>query len=235
MPPLIALILLGSVLGAAAYALARLLPPWLLAQWEAQYRLIVNENSLHQRLAFDVRHRRQPKWHALICLLATLALAVLCHWKFNVDLTKAVAALVFCTVLVVLALIDAESQLLPDVLVMPLLWAGLWLNGSGMFVPAPQAISGAILGYVLPWGAASLYRLRMCREGLGRGDFKLTAALGAWLGMEALFYVLLPATAMCFLVGILGLWLGRFSAGQPHPFGPYLAVAGIGTLFFFAQ
>lgn len=233
--PLVALVLLGSVLGMMACALVRFLPSWLFAQSEAQCKTLAHDKALYETLACNVKHRRPSKWYALACLPATLTLTALCYWKFGADMTKAVAALVFCTVLVVLTLIDVESQLLPDVLVIPLLWAGLWLNGSGMFVPAPNAISGAILGYALPWIAAWLYQLRMGREGLGIGDFKLTAALGAWLGMESLFYILLPATAMCFMVGLLGLWLGQFAPGQPQPFGPYLATAGVGYLFLFAQ
>ena len=129
--------------------------------------------------------------------------------------------------LVALARIDYETTLLPDVLTQPLVWAGLLVNLFGTFTTLPMAVIGAVAGYVFLWLIFHLFRLLTGREGMGYGDFKLLAALGAWFGAESLPMLLLAASLVGVAIGGALTLSGRASRGQPLPFGPYLALAGI--------
>jgi len=123
--------------------------------------------------------------------------------------------------------IDFETTLLPDVLTQPLVWAGLLVNLFGTFTTLPLAVIGAVAGYVFLWVIFHLFRLLTGREGMGYGDFKLLAALGAWFGAESLPMLLLAASLVGVLIGGALTLSGRAGRGQPLPFGPYLALAGI--------
>src|SRR5690606_6272946 len=125
-----------------------------------------------------------------------------------------------------------KTQLLPDALTLPLLWLGLLFNLDGGFVTLESAVLGAALGYLSLWLIYHTFRLVTGREGLGYGDFKLLAALGAWLGWQALPMLLLVASAAGALFGLLLLISGRLHRGQPMPFGPFLAGAGLVSLYF---
>ncbi len=143
-----------------------------------------------------------------------------------------VAAAGLCLTLLTLALIDFDTQLLPDDITLPLLWAGLLVNLLGGFVPLPDAVVGAMLGYLVLWVLYWAFRLLTGKEGMGYGDFKLLAALGAWFGWQALPAIILLASLVGAVVGIAMMVFKRLGRDQPIPFGPYLAGAGILSLFF---
>ncbi|MGI4982377.1 MAG: prepilin peptidase [Janthinobacterium lividum] len=161
----------------------------------------------------------------------TLALALAVLWHFGAGWTG-VAAFGLCATLVALAFIDARTHLLPDVLTLPLLWAGLLLNVGDLFVPLADAVIGAAAGYLFLWLIYWGFRLLRGKEGMGYGDFKLLAALGAWLGWQALPQIILLSALTGSLFGLAALFGGRLRPDQPLPFGPYLALAGGIALFF---
>lgn len=139
----------------------------------------------------------------------------------------AACGLVF--VLAVLALADLNLRLLPDDLTLPLIWAGLLVNLCGVLAPLPEAVEGAVVGYLVLWGLYWGWRLATGQEGLGYGDFKLLAALGAWLGVFALPVVL--AVGCSLQAGaIVALRLRGRDASEPLPFGPALALGGVAAL-----
>jgi leader peptidase (prepilin peptidase)/N-methyltransferase len=125
---------------------------------------------------------------------------------------------------IALTLIDFDTQLLPDAITLPLLWAGLLVNMTGLFVPLPAAVAGAMLGYLMLWLVYWLFRLLTGKEGMGYGAFQLLAALGAWLGLGMLPVIVLLSAVTGSVVGIAYLLVRKKSA--PFAFGPYLAMAG---------
>ncbi len=158
----------------------------------------------------------------------------LCAWRYGYSVAL-VFALVFCALLVTLAFIDAQTTLLPDVITLPLLWLGLLVNSGVGWAPLSHAVWGAALGYGGLWLVYHAFRLATGREGMGYGDFKLLAALGAWLGVHMLPLVLLGASLAGVVVGLFLRFTGRAHAGQALPFGPYLSAAGIIALIWFVE
>lgn len=136
------------------------------------------------------------------------------------------AALLLTWVLVALTFIDLDKMLLPDQLTLPLLWGGLLFNLAGGFVPLADAVIGAMTGYLVLWSLYWAFKLLTGKEGMGHGDFKLLAALGAWLGWQALPIVLLLSSLVGAIIGIGLILLRNHHQGKPIPFGPYLAIAG---------
>ncbi|ELM3751110.1 A24 family peptidase [Aeromonas dhakensis] len=136
------------------------------------------------------------------------------------------AALLLTWVLVALTFIDLDKMLLPDQLTLPLLWGGLLFNLAGGFVPLADAVIGAMAGYLVLWSLYWAFKLLTGKEGMGYGDFKLLAALGAWLGWQALPIVLLLSSLVGAIIGISLILLRNHHQGKPIPFGPYLAIAG---------
>ncbi|WP_265435654.1 prepilin peptidase [Aeromonas media] len=136
------------------------------------------------------------------------------------------AALLLTWVLVALTFIDLDKMLLPDQLTLPLLWGGLLFNLAGGFVPLADAVIGAMAGYLVLWSLYWAFKLLTGKEGMGHGDFKLLAALGAWLGWQALPIVLLLSSLVGAIIGIGLILLRNHHQGKPIPFGPYLAIAG---------
>ncbi|WP_421214244.1 prepilin peptidase [Aeromonas dhakensis] len=136
------------------------------------------------------------------------------------------AALLLTWVLVALTFIDLDKMLLPDQLTLPLLWGGLLFNLAGGFVPLADAVIGAMVGYLVLWSLYWAFKLLTGKEGMGYGDFKLLAALGAWLGWQALPIVLLLSSLVGAIIGISLILLRNHHQGKPIPFGPYLAIAG---------
>jgi leader peptidase (prepilin peptidase)/N-methyltransferase len=156
-------------------------------------------------------------------LSATLAAVTAWHFGFT---AAGVAAIVLTWLLIALAFIDIDHQLLPDVMVLPFLWAGLLLNLSNVFTTLPHAVIGAVAGYLSLWLVFHLFKLITGKEGMGYGDFKLFALFGAWLGWQNLPLIILLSSFMGALIGIsLIVFQGRDRA-MPLPFGPYLAAAG---------
>ena len=163
--------------------------------------------------------------------LATALLFLACAWTFGPTL-QTVSAMLFCALLVALTGIDLDTQLLPDQLTLPLLWIGLLLNIFGLFARLPDAVIGAAAGYLTLWSVYWLFKLITGREGMGYGDFKLLGALGAWFGWQALPMLLLVSSVVGAVVGIAILVVQKKGRNTAIAFGPYLAIAGLITLFF---
>ncbi|ANN79609.1 prepilin peptidase [Bordetella flabilis] len=162
----------------------------------------------------------------VLVALLTAVLFALCAWRFGPGYA-ALCAMVLVAALVALAWIDAQTGLLPDVVTLPLMWAGLLVNTMQVFATPVDAILGAAAGYLFLWAIYQGFRLATGREGMGYGDFKLLAALGAWLGLPALPAVLIAASMAGVIVGMALILMRRIKRNQPQPFGPYLALAGI--------
>ncbi|KXU90515.1 peptidase A24 [Paraburkholderia monticola] len=143
----------------------------------------------------------------------------------------ALAAFGLCATLLAMSAIDIDTHLLPDSLTLPLLWAGLIVNFNGMFTNLHDAVLGAIFGYLVLWAVHWVFKLVRGIEGMGYGDFKLLAALGAWLGWPALPQIVLIAAVAGAVVGLAATWFGRMRFEEPLPFGPFLAAGGALTLF----
>jgi leader peptidase (prepilin peptidase)/N-methyltransferase len=139
---------------------------------------------------------------------------------------QTMAALAFTWVMIPLCVIDYDTQLLPDCLTLPLLWAGLGLSLAGIFVDSQTSIIGAISGYLCLWAVYHIFKLATGREGMGYGDFKLLAAIGAWVGWQALPVVILFSSVVGATTGIFLILVKGRQRGQPIPFGPFLASAG---------
>ena len=152
-------------------------------------------------------------------------------WQFGGGITG-LAVLVFAWLLIAMTFIDADTQLLPDDLTLPLLWLGLLVNLNGTFVPLQDAVIGAALGYLCLWSIFWAFKLATGKEGMGYGDFKLLAALGAWLGWKMLPVIVLLSSVVGAIVGISLIILAKRGRDIPMPFGPYLAVAGLLALLY---
>jgi leader peptidase (prepilin peptidase)/N-methyltransferase len=163
--------------------------------------------------------------YPLVELLAA-ALSALLIWHFGSGV-RGLSALLLMYFLLAMAWIDAETGLLPDSLTLPLLWAGLLVNLNGLIVPLRDAVLGAAVGYLTLWLIFQLYRLASGRDGMGYGDFKLLAALGAWLGWSMLPLILLLASLTGLLVGGAMQLSGKRELGAMLPFGPFLAAGGL--------
>jgi leader peptidase (prepilin peptidase)/N-methyltransferase len=167
--------------------------------------------------------------YPLVELLTGLAFAAVV-WKLGVD-WPALAALVFTGLLIAMSGIDARTTLLPDSLTLPLLWIGLLIstlgaNGQGMFAPMDQAIYGAAVGYLALWTVYWGFKLLTGKEGMGYGDFKLLAALGAWCGVSGILPIVLMSAVVGAVFGSVWLAIKGRDHATPIPYGPYLAAAG---------
>jgi leader peptidase (prepilin peptidase)/N-methyltransferase len=169
---------------------------------------------------------RYPIVEALTGVLAACAIA-----RYGATAAGA-GALLLTFFLVALAFIDLDTQLLPDDLTLPLLWLGLAFNLAGTFAPIADAVVGAMAGYGLLWAVYWAFKLATGKEGMGYGDFKLLAALGAWFGWQALPAIILLASVVGAAVGIAMIVFARHRREVPIPFGPYLAGAGLLALYF---
>jgi leader peptidase (prepilin peptidase) / N-methyltransferase len=169
---------------------------------------------------------RYPAVEALTGLLCGYA-----AWHFGFGLPLA-GALILIWALIALAFIDLDTQLLPDNITQPLLWGGLLLNTMAVLTPLQSAVLGAAGGYLTLWAVYWLFKLATGKEGMGFGDFKLLAALGAWLGWKLLPFIILLSAAVGAVVGVLLIVLANRGRHIPIPFGPYLAIAGVAGLFW---
>ncbi|MDQ7989496.1 MAG: A24 family peptidase [Candidatus Dactylopiibacterium sp.] len=163
---------------------------------------------------------------------AALSFAVAWHFGFG---WQSAAGLFFVWAMVALTFIDLDTFLLPDDITLPLLWLGLAFNLAGIFVPIGTAVIGAMAGYLSLWSVFWLFKLATGKEGMGYGDFKLLAAIGAFLGWKALPAVILLSSVVGAVVGIGLMVFARHGRETPIPFGPYLAIAGVLALFFGAS
>jgi leader peptidase (prepilin peptidase)/N-methyltransferase len=164
-------------------------------------------------------------WRYPFVELLTGCLSAFVAWRFGFNVT-ALAGLALTWSLIALTFIDLDRQLLPDDITLPLLWAGLVLNVFSVFVPLPSAVIGAASGYVSLWLIYQIFKLVTGKEGMGYGDFKLFAALGAWLGWQNLPLIILLASLVGAVMGIGFILFRGHDRQVPIPFGPFLCVAG---------
>lgn len=163
--------------------------------------------------------------------LASGLLAACIAWHFGFG-WQAGAMLLLVWGLLAMSMIDADHQLLPDALVLPLLWLGLVVNHFGLFTTLESALWGAVAGYLSLWSVYWVFRLITGKEGMGHGDFKLLAMLGAWGGWQILPLTVLLSSLVGAILGMILLRLRGSDAGTPIPFGPYLAIAGLIALLW---
>ena len=169
-----------------------------------------------------------PRYPVIEALTAVLSGYAAWHMGFGL---AAAGALIFTWAMIALAFIDLDTFYLPDDITLPLLWAGLLFNLVGGYVDLASAVVGAAAGYVTLWLVFWIFKLATGKEGMGYGDFKLLAAIGAWLGWKMLPLVILLSSFVGAVVGILLIIIARRGRNVPIPFGPYLAIAGIIALF----
>jgi leader peptidase (prepilin peptidase)/N-methyltransferase len=158
--------------------------------------------------------------------MATGLLTLSLGWHYGMAGMALFGTLLFTWALIALTMIDVDHMLLPDGITLPLIWLGLLFNISGTYVPLQDAVIGAIAGYLTLWSVYWLFKLATGKEGMGYGDFKLLAALGAWLGWQSLPMIILLSSLVGAVLGIIVMLLARRGKDIPIPFGPYLAIAG---------
>ncbi|MEW8441071.1 MAG: A24 family peptidase, partial [Candidatus Thiodiazotropha taylori] len=161
-----------------------------------------------------------------------LSLWIAFHFGFS---WEAIAALLLTWSLIALTVIDFDVQLLPDNITLPFLWLGLLVNINGLFTDLESAVIGAIAGYMALWSVFQLFKKLTGKEGMGYGDFKLLAMLGAWLGWQYLPQIILLSALVGAVVGILLIVVRGRDRNIPIPFGPYLAAAGWISLMWGSQ
>ena len=170
--------------------------------------------------------------------MLTALLAAWCAWHFGFG-WEALLAIGLSCALVAISLIDIDHQLIPDSIVLPLLWVGLIMSlfhpmagAETLFISPRDAIIGALAGYLSLWSVYQLFKMITGKEGMGYGDFKLLAALGAWLGWQSLHIIILMSAVVGAIVGIAMIALRGRDRQLPIPFGPYLAAAGWITMLY---
>ena len=168
--------------------------------------------------------------YPLVELLSSLIIAFIC-WHFGLSVFALMVS-IFGLALMTLAFIDLETELLPDVITLPLLWIGLLFNLYGGLTDLPSAVIGAAVGYLSLWLIYWLFKLITFKEGMGHGDFKLLATIGAWFGWQLLPIVVLLSSVLASIIGIAMVVFIKHDREMPIPFGPYLVIAAMGTLFF---
>jgi len=161
----------------------------------------------------------------------TAILFLITLWHFG-PTTAGFCALGLTAVLIALTGIDADTQLLPDNMTLPLVWAGLLVNYFGIFTDLASAVFGAIAGYLALWSIYHLFKLLTGKEGMGYGDFKLLAALGAWMGWQYLPLMVLMSSVVGAAFGLVLMGTGKLKRDKPMPFGPFIAAAGWITLIW---
>jgi leader peptidase (prepilin peptidase)/N-methyltransferase len=169
---------------------------------------------------------RYPVVEALTGILSGYA-----AWRFG-PTWAAAGAIAFVWCMIALTFIDFDTQLLPDSITLPLLWGGLLLNLGGTYVDLQSAVLGAVAGYLALWSVYWGFKLVTGKEGMGYGDFKLLAAIGAWLGWKMLPLTILASSLVGAVVGIALIVFVKHGRNIPIPFGPYLAAAGLIALFW---
>ena len=169
---------------------------------------------------------RYPVVEAVTGLLTAFAAV---HFGFG---WSAVGAIILVWSLIALTFIDFDTKYLPDSITLPLLWCGLLFNLAGTYADLHSAVVGAMAGYLALWSVYWVFKLVTGKEGMGYGDFKLLAALGAWQGWQMLPLIILLSSLVGAVVGILLIILARRGRDVPIPFGPYLATAGLLALFW---
>jgi leader peptidase (prepilin peptidase)/N-methyltransferase len=173
-----------------------------------------------------------PRYPIVEALTGIISGYIAWHFGFG---TTALAALIFAWTLIALTFIDFDTQLLPDSITQPLIWLGLLLNLNGFFTGLDSALAGAVAGYLTLWSVYWLFKLATKKEGMGYGDFKLLAAIGAWLGWQMLPLVILLSSLVGAVVGLSLILFAGHGRQIPIPFGPYLAGGGLIALLWGKQ
>ncbi|MFN7085920.1 MAG: prepilin peptidase [Burkholderiales bacterium] len=168
--------------------------------------------------------RISPRYPAVEALTGVVSGYV--AWRFGFGLATA-GALLFAWAMIALAFIDLDTFYLPDDITLPLLWTGLIFNLGGVYSDLPSAVIGAVAGYLALWLVYWIFKFATGKEGMGYGDFKLLAAIGAWLGWKMLPQVVLLSSLAGAAIGISMIVFARRGRNVPIPFGPYLAIAGL--------
>jgi leader peptidase (prepilin peptidase) / N-methyltransferase len=189
---------------------------------------VISYLVLRGRCAFCGR-AISTRYPAVEALTAALFVWVAVHFGWS---AAGAGGLLLTAFLLALAMIDADTTLLPDDLTQPLLWIGLLLNLRSTYAPLSEAVIGAVAGYLSLWSVYWMFKLVTGKEGMGYGDFKLLAALGAWLGWKMLLPIVLMSSVVGALVGVVLIVLARRGREIPIPFGPYLAAAGFLILLY---
>ena len=161
-------------------------------------------------------------------------LAAMCAWQFGFTLAG-FSAILLSWALISLSFIDYDTQYLPDQITLPFLWLGLILNLNNTFTDIESAIIGAIAGYLALWSVYHLFKLITKKEGMGFGDFKLLALLGAWMGWQVIPAIIILSSLVGSIIGISLILLKKHQRDIPIPFGPYLAIAGWIALIWGAE
>jgi leader peptidase (prepilin peptidase)/N-methyltransferase len=152
-------------------------------------------------------------------------------WRYGLSAAM-LGALLFAWAMIALAFIDLDTFYLPDSITLPLLWAGLLFNAGGVFTDLRSAVIGAAAGYLVLWTVYWAFKLATGKEGMGYGDFKLLAAIGAWLGWKLLPLTILASSLVGAVIGIGMIVFAKHAREKPIPFGPYLAAAGLIAMFW---
>ncbi len=168
--------------------------------------------------------RISMRYPAVELLTAVLSGYVAWHFGFGM---AAAGALLFTWAMIALTFIDLDTFYLPDSITLPLLWLGLLFNINATYAPLRSAVIGAVAGYLALWSVYWLFRWATGKEGMGYGDFKLLAAIGAWLGWTMLPLTILLSSLVGAVIGIALITFAGRGRGTPIPFGPYLAIAGM--------
>lgn len=179
--------------------------------------LLLKGRCRHCQIAVPIRYP------LVECITALLSFVCAYHFGISIALLP---ALLFTWSLIALTMIDIDRQILPDNITLPLLWLGLLINIQSLYAPITDAILGVVLGYLSLWVIFWLFKLTTGKEGMGYGDFKLFAMLGAWSGYQALLPIILISSFLGALTGITLILLKKHQKGHPIPFGPFLAGAG---------
>ena len=158
--------------------------------------------------------------------IATALVSMLIAWKFGYG-WQMLSLLVFTWTLITLGMIDAKTMLLPDNLTLPLMWLGLVVNYNNVFISLHQAVLGAIAGYLSLWIVYQLFKLLTKKEGMGFGDFKILAAIGAWGGWQILPFTIFASALLGAVIGIIMMKVRKQKDSNPIPYGPWLALAGL--------
>lgn len=167
--------------------------------------------------------RISPRYPVIELATALMSLTVVIVWG---AIPATLAVLIFTWCLIALTVIDFDTQLLPDSITLPLLWAGLIVNAFGLITDLPSALWGAVFGYLSLWSVFWLFKIITGKEGMGYGDFKLLAALGAWAGWQMLPLIIILSSLVGAVIGIGLIIIRGRDKNIPIPFGPYLAIAG---------
>lgn len=214
----------GLIAGPVVREAAKRIPVFLFKTWRIEARQTLELDD--QEISPDVV---QPKRHilqrAFIPEIACVLLSAVVLSTFGMTL-QSVAMLVLTWGLVALVLIDAEHQLLPDILVLPLLWIGLIVNQQSMFTRLDDALFGAVAGYMVLWLVLTGFKVITRRDGMGHGDLKMLAMLGAWGGLHLLSLIILVSSISGAIYGIGARQCNATVSGAQMPFGPFLALGG---------